>query len=178
MPFTEVPTTVINEAIEQACGDLASVPRAANTEFAREAPKSSEAGNAGLVTRRPTGEGDAAAGFFTVRQQTTHRRPVGIVEIEGAVTAASEAALTDAFVRASAATSRAIILSFFGLRDLNAGGVGMLMTLLVRANREGRRLLACGLTGPFHASFAAARLDEAISVYASEDDALIAAAAV
>ena len=84
----------------------------------------------------------------------------------------------DAFVRASVAASPAVILSFSGLRDLNAGGVGMLMTLLVRANREGRRLLACGLTGRLRVNFAAARLDEAISVYASEDDALVAAAAV
>ena len=51
------------------------------------------------------------------------------------------------------------------------------MTLLVRANRQGQRLLACGLDDHYRQILELTRLDEAITIYADEAEALAAVTA-
>ena len=101
----------------------------------------------------------------------------GIVDIKGDITAGSEDALMDAYNRASSEQARAIVLNFSGLEYMNSGGIGLLVTLLVRANRQRQRLLAFGLTEHYRQIFELTRLDEAISIHESEEDALDAAGA-
>jgi anti-sigma B factor antagonist len=57
---------------------------------------------------------------------------------------------------------------------MNSGGIGLLVTLLVRANRAKQRLLACGLNDHYRQIFELTRLDEAISIFDTEADALAA----
>jgi anti-anti-sigma factor len=102
-------------------------------------------------------------------------RRTSVLDIRGEVTAASETALMAAYAKANTPTTRAIVLNFSDLEYLNSGGIGMLVTLLVRANRQRQRLLACGLTQHYRQIFELTRLDEAISVFDSEADALAAA---
>lgn len=97
------------------------------------------------------------------------------VDIKGDVTAACEQALMDAHARASKPTTQAIVLNFTGLEYMNSGGIGMLVTLLVRANRQRQRLLAYGLSDHYRQIFELTRLDEAIAIYDSEADAFAAA---
>jgi anti-sigma B factor antagonist len=98
----------------------------------------------------------------------------GVIEIRGDVTAASEDALMDAYTRAAEGPIRAILLDFSGLEYMNSGGIGLLVTLLVRANRAKQRLLACGLNDHYRQIFELTRLDEAISIYDDEAEALAA----
>jgi anti-sigma B factor antagonist len=48
------------------------------------------------------------------------------------------------------------------------------VTLLVRANRQKQKLLACGLNDHYRQIFELTRLDEAITIHDSEADALAA----
>lgn len=98
-----------------------------------------------------------------------------IVDIVGDVTAASEDVLMDAYARASATGPRAVILNFAGLDYMNSGGIGLLVTLLVRANRQKQRLLAFGLNQHYRQIFELTRLDEAIGIHDDEASALAAA---
>lgn len=100
---------------------------------------------------------------------------VSVVDIKGDVTAASEGALSDAYAAANTPTTNAIVLNFSGLEYMNSGGIGMLVTLLVRANRQRRRLLAYGLNEHYRQIFELTRLDEAIGIHDSEAAALAAA---
>jgi anti-sigma B factor antagonist len=100
---------------------------------------------------------------------------VSVVDIRGDVTAGSEAALSDAYKAASTPTTSAIVLNFSGLEYMNSGGIGMLVTLLVRANRQRQRLLAYGLNQHYRQIFELTRLDEAIGIHDSEDAAVAAA---
>jgi anti-sigma B factor antagonist len=100
---------------------------------------------------------------------------VSVVDIHGDVTSASEAVLSEAYARASTPTTRAIVLNFSGLEYMNSGGIGMLVTLLVRANRQRQRLLAYGLNQHYRQIFELTRLDEAIGIHDSEDAAVAAA---
>ena len=57
---------------------------------------------------------------------------------------------------------------------MNSSGIGLLVTLLVRANRQKQRLLACGLSEHYQQIFELTRLNEAIGIYNSETEALAA----
>jgi anti-sigma B factor antagonist len=96
-----------------------------------------------------------------------------ILDVQGDITAASEQTLMDAYTQA--ANAKSIILNFSGLEYMNSGGIGLLVTLLVRANRQKQKLLAFGLTDHYKEIFELTRLDEAIGIHDSEDEAVAAA---
>jgi len=98
-----------------------------------------------------------------------------VIELAGEVTGASEAALSDAFDRATSPGTRAVVLDFGSLEYMNSSGIGLLVTLLVRANRNRQRMLAYGLSEHYRQIFELTRLDEAISIHETEDAALAAA---
>lgn len=103
------------------------------------------------------------------------RRPneaVSAIDIEGEVTASAEDALMDAYTNADGDPVKAIILNFTGLEYMNSGGIGLLVTLLIRAQRKGQRLLAYGLNDHYVQIFKLTRLDEAIGIYEDESSAL------
>ena len=93
-----------------------------------------------------------------------------VVDIEGDVTAGSEDVLMRAYDEAG--DVRAIILNFTGLTYMNSGGIGLLVTLLVRANRRSQQLLAFGLSDHYRQIFELTRLDEAVGIHDSQDAAL------
>ena len=97
---------------------------------------------------------------------------VAVIEIDGDVTPASENALMHAYGEATAAGAKAIVLDFSGLAYMNSGGIGLLVTLLVRAGRGKQRLLAYGLSDHYRQILSLTRLDEAIQIHASEAEAL------
>jgi anti-sigma B factor antagonist len=108
------------------------------------------------------------------------RRPsdaASVIDIRGDVTAGSEDVLMAAYEHASDERIRAVVLNFSNLEYMNSGGIGLLVTLLVRANRRRQRLFAFGLTDHYREIFELTRLDEAVEIYPDEGRALAAAAA-
>ena len=97
-----------------------------------------------------------------------------VIDIKGDVTAACETVLMDAYQQAGEKTKN-VLLNFSGLEYMNSGGIGMLVTLLVRANRNKQNLMACGLNDHYRQIFELTRLDEAITIHPTESDALQAA---
>ena len=98
-----------------------------------------------------------------------------VIDIRGDVTAASEPALMSAYDEAARQGARRLVLNFSDLEYMNSGGIGMLVTLLVRANRQGQPLAAYGLSDHYREIFELTRLDEAITIYADERSALVGA---
>ena len=99
-------------------------------------------------------------------------RLTAVIDISGDVTAASEAILMSAYEEAARQGARRLVLNFSGLEYMNSGGIGMLVTLLVRANRHNQQLAAFGLSHHYREIFELTRLDEAITIYDSERSAL------
>ena len=97
-----------------------------------------------------------------------------ILRIRGEITGASEPPIMAAYTEAGDA--RSIVLDFSQLEYMNSGGIGLLVTLLVRAQRAGQRLLAVGLSEHYRQILALTRLDEAIAIHEDETAALAAAA--
>ena len=99
-----------------------------------------------------------------------------VIRVRGDVTAASEQPLMAAYAQAGEKT-KVVVLDFTGLEYMNSGGIGLLVTLLVRANRQKQKLMACGLNDHYKQIFELTRLDEAITIHDTEDAALLAAKA-
>jgi anti-sigma B factor antagonist len=100
---------------------------------------------------------------------------VSVIDIKGELTAFAEGVLMQAYNQASDGRVRAIILNFEDLEYMNSSGIGLLVTLLIRVNREKQRLLTYGLTEHYRNIFQITRLDDAITIYSSEEEAVRAA---
>ena len=111
--------------------------------------------------------------LMTVR----HEPGAGVIVIRGEVTGFAEEALMSAYNAASAADGRVIILDFTDLEYMNSTGIGLLVTLLIRTQRQQQRLLACGLSDHYRQIFDLTRLNEAIGIYESPAEALAAVVA-
>ena len=99
---------------------------------------------------------------------------VRVIDIQGEITSFAEPEIAAAHEQAAAGGVDAVILNFDGLEYMNSGGIGLLVTTLIRAQRSGHRLLAYGLTDHYRQIFSLTRLDEAIEIYDDEASALAA----
>src|SRR6266513_1303626 len=98
-----------------------------------------------------------------------------IIDVQGEVSAQAENALMSAYTEASTPTTRIIILNFSGLEYMNSSGIGLLVTLLIRINRQKQRMYAFGLSEHYRHIFELTRLSDAIKIYENESAALSAA---
>jgi anti-sigma B factor antagonist len=106
---------------------------------------------------------------MTVREVTPRVR---IIDIVGEITSFSEKEISSAHEEASGGGVDAVVLNFEGLDYMNSGGIGLLVTTLIRAQRSGHRLMAFGLTDHYRQIFSLTRLDEAIEIFDDEKAAL------
>ena len=97
---------------------------------------------------------------------------VCVVDIQGEINAQAEEALMAAYNQACEAQARNIIFNFSDLSYMNSSGIGVLVTLLIRANRQKQRLLAYGLSEHYRQIFELTRLNEAIAILDDESEAL------
>ena len=102
-------------------------------------------------------------------------REIAVIDIAGEVNAFAEDELMAAYAEATADGARTIVLNFTNVGYINSSGIGLLVTLLIRANRNGHRLFAYGLGQHYRRIFELTRLNEAIRVFENEEAALDAA---
>ena len=97
---------------------------------------------------------------------------VFVIDIQGEITATAENVLMDAYTTATSGGAKTVILNFKGLDYMNSSGIGLLVTLLIRANRQQQRLLVYGLSEHYKQIFELTRLNEAIGILETEAEAL------
>ncbi len=100
------------------------------------------------------------------------KESVSVIDIQGEITAYAEQALADAYTEASSNGVKAIVLNFSNLDYMNSSGIGLLVTMLIRAQRQKQHLLAFGLSDHYKQIFELTRLNEAIGIYADESAAI------
>jgi anti-anti-sigma factor len=109
-------------------------------------------------------------------QVTFTVRPIdastSIIGVRGDLNILAEDTLMDAYAQASGPNTHTIILDLTALEYMNSGGIGLLAMLLIRMQPQNQRLLAFGLNEHYRHIFALSRLDEAITLYDSEAEAL------
>jgi len=109
---------------------------------------------------------------FEVRELSESARAI---DVTGDITAQSEDVLMDAYNRANAPGVKAVVLNFTELEYMNSGGIGLLVTLLVRAQRQRQSVLAYGLSDHYRQIFELTRLDDAVGIHDNEQAAMEAA---
>jgi anti-sigma B factor antagonist len=110
-----------------------------------------------------------AAVTMEVRKATP---TTSILDIKGEINAYAENVIMDAYTQASSSGARNILLNFSELSYMNSSGIGLLVTLLIRVNRQKQRLLAFGLSEHYRQIFDLTRLNEAIGIFDDEASAL------
>ena len=106
-------------------------------------------------------------------QMKVRRMPgAGIISIVGEMTGFAENDLMAAYNEATKEDAQALVLNFRDLEYMNSTGIGLLVTLLIRTQRQQQRLMACGLSEHYRQIFDLTRLNEAIGIYDTEGDAL------
>jgi anti-sigma B factor antagonist len=108
-----------------------------------------------------------------IRSRTINSR-ISILDIQGEVTGSAESILMDAYTQATASGAQAIILNFSGLEYMNSSGIGLLVTMLIRTQRQKQRLVAFGLSDHYRQIFELTQLDKAIGICGDEAAALAA----
>lgn len=109
--------------------------------------------------------------YATVRRLS---QSSSVIDVQGDITAQAETVLMDAYQIASQNGTRAIILNFEGLDYMNSSGIGLLVTMLIRVQRQKQKLLAYGLSDHYQQIFELTRLNEAIGIYSTEAEAATA----
>jgi anti-sigma B factor antagonist len=99
---------------------------------------------------------------------------VNVIDIAGQVTGFAEQILGEAYDEANQSGTTMILLNFTDLEYMNSSGIGLLVTMLIRAQRNNCRLAAYGLSSHYRQIFELTRLDDAIAIFESEADALAA----
>ncbi len=108
----------------------------------------------------------------TLKTNVRKLNGASVIDIQGDVTGLAENALMDAYAQASDGGVSTIVLNFSELDYLNSSGIGLLVTMLIRTQRQKQSLRACGLSDHYVEIFKLTRLDEAIGIYNSEGEAL------
>ncbi len=103
---------------------------------------------------------------------------IAVIQIRGEINLYSENVLMDAFLEAMRGEVYTVILNFDALDYMNSAGIGLLVTMLMRANRKGQRLVACCMKPHYREIFNITRLDEVIKIYPDEAEAIAAVSAV
>ncbi len=98
---------------------------------------------------------------------------VFVMELVGDITAASESALMRAYQTASEKGARILVLDFNRMTYMNSSGIGLLVTLLVRAKSQNQKMAAVGLDDHYRQIFNLTRLNEAIPVCSDMSEALV-----
>lgn len=93
---------------------------------------------------------------------------IKVIDIEGDLTAFSEPVLAEAYEDADRPGVKVVALNFTGLNYMNSSGIGLLVTILIRAQRHSQQLAAYGLSDHYRQIFSLTRLDEAISIHDDE----------
>ncbi len=108
----------------------------------------------------------------TLEAHVRHQPAIAIIDLHGEINAFAENVLNVAYVDAESQESAAILLNFSGVDYINSTGIALIVSLLARARKSHRRLLACGLSDHYVEIFQITRLVDFMSVFADEPSAL------
>ena len=101
-----------------------------------------------------------------INQQTS------AIDIGGELTSFAEEELNTAINQANTEEINIIVMNFRDLTYMNSSGIGLLVTSLIRLGREEKRLVAVDLNDHFRQIFELTKLNEAIHLYSTEQEAL------
>lgn len=107
-----------------------------------------------------------------VEVRVRHLSPLAVIELRGDITGQAADQLAGAYDEALTHDPASVLLNFSGVGYINSTGIALLVGILARARREGRALLACGLTEHYLEIFEVTRLADFMTIYPDEESAV------
>jgi anti-sigma B factor antagonist len=101
-----------------------------------------------------------------------HQPRVAIIDLHGEINAFAEDVLNTAYTDAESRKADVILLNFSEVDYINSTGIALIVSLLARARKSKRSLLACGLSNHYVEIFQITRLVDFMSVFPDEKSAL------
>ena len=108
----------------------------------------------------------------SLEAEVRHQPRVAIIDLHGEINAFAEDVLNAAYADAESRESDVILLNFSDVDYINSTGIALIVSLLARARKTKRRLLACGLSQHYVEIFQITRLVDFMSVFPDEASAL------
>ena len=108
----------------------------------------------------------------SLEAQVRHQPRVAIVDLHGEINAFAEEVLNAAYADAESRGAEEILLNFSDVDYINSTGIALIVSLLARARKSKRQLLACGLSQHYVEIFQITRLVDFMSVFPDEASAL------
>jgi anti-anti-sigma factor len=104
----------------------------------------------------------------SVRQQGS----IAVIDLRGEIDSFGETALNDAYAEAEKRNPPAVLLNFSAVEYINSTGIALIVALLARARKTGRKLLTTGLSPHYVEIFTITRLADYMHIYPDEASAL------
>ena len=108
----------------------------------------------------------------SLEAQVRHQPAVAIIDLHGEINAFAEDRLNAAYAEAESRAPELILLNFSDVDYINSTGIALIVSLLARARKAKRRLLACGLSDHYVEIFQITRLVDFMNVFPDEKSAL------
>ena len=99
------------------------------------------------------------------------RGAMAIVDLAGVIDGQADAALDAAYDQCAAQAAQTVALDFTRVEYINSTGIALLVSLLAKARRDGRPVVAWGLTDHYREIFEITRLADFLEVVADEQAA-------
>jgi anti-anti-sigma factor len=97
--------------------------------------------------------------------------PLVVLDLKGAITAASDEALTAAYESASDRGAQNVLLNFARVDHLDSAGISVVIGILTQARQRGQRLFVAGLTPHYRKIFDLMGLPQFAPVFDTEEAA-------
>ena len=108
----------------------------------------------------------------SLKASVRYQAGIAIIDLHGEIDATAETMLHTTYAEAESHEVHVILLNFSDVPYINSTGIALIVTLLTRARKSNRRLLACGLSDHYVEIFQITRLADFMTVYADEESAL------
>jgi len=108
----------------------------------------------------------------TLEAQVRRHASASVITLHGEINAFAEDALNAAYADAESHSPDVILLNFSDVDYINSTGIALIVSLLARARKSHRQLLACGLSEHYVEIFNITRLADFMTVFPTENAAL------
>lgn len=107
-----------------------------------------------------------------LKASVRHQPSVSVVDLHSEINAFAEDVLEAAYAEAEKRELDVILLNFHDVQYINSTGIALIVSLLARARKQHRRLLACGLSKHYEEIFQVTRLSDFLHIFPDETSAL------
>jgi len=101
-----------------------------------------------------------------------YRDGTAVVDLPAQIDSSAEHALNGAYATAADHGSKTVLLNFSGVEFLSSTGIALIVGILARARRDGRKITAAGLSDHYKEIFEITRLADFMTIFADENAAL------